>query len=132
MGLQNKNARGKFLMVVVGIILAFGFICAMQFVDAKKNFILFLLALLGMHGGVICFILSKKIFKLSCDSELKKHYNVEYALLALYLPLMLLKVVGVSLSHSTSVTITLAITAVALVASFFNCKKMYLNLKDQA
>jgi len=132
MGLQNKKTQGKFLMFALGILLAFGFICAMQFISAKENMLMFALALFGMHGGVICFILSKKIFKLDCDAGLKKHYTVEYGLLALYLPVMLLKVVGIKIPESLSVIIILAITVFAIAVSVMNCKKLYLKLKDQA
>lgn len=131
MGLQNKKAQGKFLMFALGILLAFGFICAMQFISAKENMLLFGLALLGMHGGVICFILSKKIFKLDNDAELKKHYTVEYGLLALYLPIMLLKVVGVKIPDQLSVILILAITIFSLVVSTVNCKKLYGKLCER-
>ena len=130
MGLQNKKAQGKFLMFAMGILLAFGFICVMQFISAKESFLLFGLALLGMHGGVICFILSKKIFKLDCDAGLKKHYTVEYGLLALYLPIMLLKVIGVKIPDSLSVIMILGITVFAIVVSVINCTKLYEKLSQ--
>ena len=125
MGLQNKKAQGKFLMFALGILLAFGFICAMQFISAKENMLAFGLALFGMHGGVVCFILSKKIFKLDCDAGLKKHYTIEYGLLALYLPMMLLKILGVEIPEPVSAAIVLAITGFAVVASILNCRKLY-------
>lgn len=69
-------AIGIMSLFVAGEVMAFGFICLLQFVNAKTNLVGFILTLIGMHVGIVCFILSRKLFKIGIKTGI--HYIIEY------------------------------------------------------
>ncbi len=122
--------RGKFILFILGEVFAFGFICLMQFIDVRTQLWAFILVLVGMHGGIISFILSKKLFKTERDDSLKKHYVIEYVLLSLYLPVLFLKIFGITIPHPTKLVIIFSITVVAVMVSIVNDIKLYKELSN--
>lgn len=58
-----KPEVGILSLFILGEIITFGFICLLQFVSVSENLIGFIFTLIAMHVGIVCFILSKKIFK---------------------------------------------------------------------
>lgn len=122
----RRQHRGIFLLFVLGEILAFGFITLLQFVDMRENLLGFILTLIAMHVGIVCFILSKRLYK--TELNIRKHYLVEYGLLALYLPILILKIVGVHIPQNTKQIIVVAITVFSVIVSIINDIKLYKKL----
>lgn len=129
--IDDRTKRGKFILFILGEVFAFGFICLMQFIDVRTQFLTFVLVLIGMHGGIILLLLSKKLFTTEYDDNLKKYYSVEYILLALYLPVLLLKILGVTFSYPTKLVVIFSITAVAVIISIINNVRLYKELFDR-
>ena len=117
-----------FYLFIAAVVVTFGLIAALQFVEVPW----FFLVLLAMHGGVFLFIFSKKRLKAQ-GYEVARFYSREYVLLALYLPVLALKVLsslGVLHFDATLKTVLiLGITAFSLIVSAVNAVKMhkYLN-----
>lgn len=118
--LERKNKIGKAALFCAGEIITFGFICLLQFFSAKEQTMAFVLTLLGMHVGIVCFILSKKLFPTKEDGQLKVHYWTEYLLLVPYLGLMLIAIFGVPFEHALKLKIVFGYTAAALIVSVIN------------
>jgi hypothetical protein len=89
--------------------------------------------LLAMHGGVFLFIISKKRFKAQ-GYDIGRFYALEYKLLALYLPVLALKVLSslkiLRFDATLKTALILAITALSVIVSAVNAVKMYKYLKD--
>ena len=98
MGKRIKPGAMLLTLFVLGEVVAFGFICLLQFVSAKENLIGFIFMLIGMHMGIICFILNKKLFRPKVNT--RKHYFVEYVLSACYLSFLSLALTKVSIDHT--------------------------------
>ena len=79
----------NFNLFIAAIAMTFSFIAVLQFVEVPW----FFLVLLAMHGGVFLFIFSKKRFKAQ-GYDVARFYTLEYKLLALYLPVLALKVLS--------------------------------------
>ena len=119
---------GNFKLFIAAQIITFGFIAALQFIP----FPWFFIALLCMHGGVFLFIFSKKRFaKLGYD--VKKFYSLEYKLLALYLPVLLAKLLSsfglFTFDPTLKSVLIIAITAFSAVVSAINSTKLYKSIK---
>ena len=103
--------------------MTFSLIATLQFVEIPW----FFLVLIAMHGGVFLFIFSKKRFKKQ-GFDVGRYYALEYKLLALYLPVLALKVlsaIGVLHFNETLKTVLiLAITVFSLVVSTINAINM--------
>lgn len=120
--------KGKLILFVLGEIFAFGFICLLQFFSIKTQLAAFILTLIAMHGGIVCFILSKKLFKTERDKELIKHYMVEYILLLPYLIVLFVKIGGVDIPRPIKLGVVFGLTAFAAVVSIVNDVVMYKKL----
>lgn len=120
---------GIFSLFITGELLAFGFICLLQFVNVKTNLVGFILTLIAMHCGIVSFILSKRLFKPGIN--LKKHYIVEYILLALYLPFLIVKLCGVDIERSLKLTLIFSLTGVVLIISVINDILLFKKLKNR-
>ena len=118
-----------FYLFIAAVVVTFGYIAALQFVEVPW----FFLVLLAMHGGVFLFIFSKKRLKAQ-GYEVARFYSREYVLLALYLPVLALKVLsslGVLHFDATLKTVLiLGITAFSLIVSAVNAVKMYKYLNN--
>ena len=118
-----------FYLFIAAVVVTFGLIAALQFVEVPW----FFLVLLAMHGGVFLFIFSKKRLKAQ-GYEVARFYSREYVLLALYLPVLALKVLsslGVLHFGATLKTVLiLGITAFSLIVSAVNAVKMYKYLNN--
>ena len=118
-----------FYLFIAAVVVTFGLIAALQFVEVPW----FFLVLLAMHGGVFLFIFSKKRLKAQ-GYEVARFYSREYVLLALYLPVLALKVLsslGVLHFDATLKTVLiLGITAFSLIVSAVNAVKMYKYLNN--
>ena len=116
---------------ISAIAVTFGFIATLQFI----GFPWFFAALLAMHFGVFLFIFSKKRFQ-KAGFEVKKFYSLEYKLLALYLPILALKVLSaldvLHFDPTLKVVLILAVTLFSLVVSAANAVKLHRYLKEQA
>lgn len=119
----------NYYLFIAAIVLTFGFIAALQFVEVPW----FFLVLLAMHGGVFLFIISKKRF-MAQGYEIARFYTLEYKLLALYLPVLALKVLSslniLRFDASLKTVLILAITAFSMIASVVNAVKMHRYLKS--
>lgn len=119
----------SFCMFIAAIALTFGFIAMLQFVEVPW----FFLVLLAMHGGVFLFIFSKKRFKAQ-GYDVARFYSLEYKLLALYLPVLALKVLSsleiLRFDGMLKTILILAITLFSLIVSTVNIMKLYKHLKD--
>jgi hypothetical protein len=121
----------NFYIFISAIAVTFGFIATLQFI----GFPWFFAALLAMHFGVFLFIFSKKRFQ-KAGFEVKKFYSLEYKLLALYLPILALKVLSaldvLHFDPTLKVVLILAVTLFSLVVSAVNAVKLHRYLKEQA
>lgn len=118
----------NFKLFIAAEIVTFGFIAALQFIP----FPWFFIALLCMHCGVFLFIFSKKRFtKLGYD--VKSFYSLEYKLLALYLPVLLAKLLSsfglFTFDPTLKSVLIIAITAFSAVMSVINSTKLYKSIK---
>ena len=115
--------KKNFYMFLAAIAATFTLIATLQFVELPW----FFLVLIAMHGGVFLFIFSKKRF-IKQGYDVGRFYALEYMLLALYLPVLALKVlssIGVLHFNDTLKTVLiLAITGFSLVVSAVNAIKM--------
>ena len=118
----------NFYLFIAAIAMTFSFIAVLQFVEVPW----FFLVLLAMHGGVFLFIFSKKRFKAQ-GYDVARFYTLEYKLLALYLPVLALKVLSslnvLRFNATLKTVLILAITVFSLIASALNAVKMYQYLK---
>lgn len=121
----------NFYLFLAAIAVTFGFIAALQFIA----FPWFFLALLCMHVGVFLFIFSKKRFQ-KAGFQVKKFYSLEYKLLALYLPILALKVLSsLEILHfdpTVKTVLLLVVTVLSLVVSAANAVKLYRYLKEKS
>lgn len=119
----------NFCLFIAAVVLTFSFIALLQFVAVPW----FFLVLLAMHGGVFLFIISKKRFKAQ-GYDIGRFYALEYRLLALYLPVLALKVLSslkiLRFDATLKTALILAITALSVIVSAVNAVKMYKYLKD--
>jgi hypothetical protein len=118
-----------FYLFITAVVMTFGFIAVLQFVEVPW----FFLVLLAMHVGVFLFIFSKKRFTAQ-GYDVKRFYSSEYILLALYLPILCLKILSSlgALHFDTTIKTVLifAITAFSLVVSTINVIKLYKYLQN--
>jgi hypothetical protein len=118
-----------FCLFIAAIAVTFSMIALLQFVEVPW----FFLVLLAMHGGVFLFIFSKKRFKAQ-GYDVARFYSLEYKLLALYLPILALKVLSsleiLRFDATLKTVLILVITAFSLIVSVVNAIKMYKYLKD--
>ena len=119
----------SFYMFIAAIALTLSFIAVLQFVEVPW----FFLVLLAMHGGVFLFIFSKKRFKAQ-GYDIARFYSLEYKLLALYLPVLALKVLSslniLRFDAALKTLLILVITVFSVIASVVNAVKMYKYLKE--
>jgi hypothetical protein len=117
-----------FCLFIAAIVVTFSMIAMLQFVEAPW----FFLVLLAMHGGVFLFIFSKKRFKAQ-EYDVARFYSLEYKLLALYIPVLALKVLSsleiLRFDVTLKTVLILVITAFSLIVSVVNAIKMYKYLK---
>ena len=117
-----------FCLFIAAIAVTFSMIALLQFVEGPW----FFLVLLAMHGGVFLFIFSKKRFKAQ-GYDVARFYSLEYKLLALYLPILALKVLSsleiLRFDVTLKTVLILVITAFSLIVSVVNAIKMYKYLK---
>ena len=118
----------NFWLFIAAIGLTFSCIAVLQFVEIP----VFFLVLLAMHGGVFLFIFSKKRFKKQ-GYEVSKIYSLEYKLLALYLPILALKVLSaleiLRFDAMLKTVLILAVTVFSMIVSARNAGKLYRYLK---
>lgn len=123
--------RKNFYLFIAAIALTFGFIAVLQFVEVPW----FFLVLLAMHGGVFLFIISKKRFKAQ-GYDVARFYALEYKLLALFLPILALKVLSslniLRFDATLKTVLILVITVFSVIASTVNAVKMYKYLKAES
>ena len=120
----------NFKLFIAAIVVTFGFIASLQFIA----FPWFFAALLAMHFGVFLFIFSKKRFQ-KAGFQVKQFYSLEYKLLALYLPILALKVLSalhvLHFDATVKVVLILAVTLFSLVVSAVNARQLYHHLRQQ-
>ena len=122
-----KPEIGILTLFILGEIITFGFICLLQFVSASENLVGFIFTLLAMHVGIVCFILSKKLFK--TKKKIRMHYYIEYIMLACYLPFLALAIAKVQIDRTLKLSLIFALTGVVVIISavndYFLAKKLY-------
>ena len=128
---EKKNLVGKSHLFMTGEIVALGFICLLQFFSPREHLAAFILSLLGMHLGILCFILSKKLFPTSADVKLKANYILEYILLAPYLGLMAAAIAGVSWNQRVKYGVVFGYTGIVALISFFNTLLFRKKLRNE-
>ncbi len=116
--------KTNFLLFLSAVAVTFSLIAALQFTPMPW----FFLVLLGMHGGVFLFIFSKRRFR-RAGYAVGKYYKREYILLALYLPVLVAKLLsGIGLfpfDPTLKTVIVLAVTALSFVLSAVNAALFY-------
>ncbi len=115
---KKKSEKGILTLFVMGEIITFGFICLLQFVSASENLAGFICTLLAMHVGIVCFILSKKLFKTKV--KIRKHYYVEYIMLVFYIPFIVLAIAKVPIDRTVKLPIIFSLTGVCVIISAIN------------
>lgn len=117
---QKKANIGILTLFILGEIITFGFICLLQFVSVKENLVGFIFTLLAMHCGIVCFILSKKIFK--TKAKIRVHYYVEYLMLVFYVPFVIIAIFfkQVQIDRTLKLSLILGYTGAAVLASVMN------------
>ena len=85
---MTEKAQNFGLFVLANLV-TFTFIALLQVAEGR----LFFLFLVAMHAGIVLFIVNKKRFT-AHDPSVKQFYDRVYLYLALYIPLMLYKLVG--------------------------------------
>ena len=117
---QKKANIGILTLFILGEIITFGFICLLQFVSVKENLVGFIFTLLAMHCGIVCFILSKKIFK--TKTKIRVHYYVEYLMLVFYVPFVIIAIFfkQVQIDRTLKLSLILGYTGAAVLASVMN------------
>lgn len=116
------------ILFILGELMAFGFICLLQFINVKTQLVWFILTLVGMHLGIISFIVSKKVY--NPPKNCRIHYYIEYILLALYLPFLGLKIFNVHIERTTKLILIFSLTFIVIIISIFNNLKFYQKLKE--
>lgn len=121
--------KKNFYMFIAAIAMTFSLIAMLQFVEIPW----FFMVLLAMHGGVFLFIFSKKRFKAQ-GYDVARFYSLEYKLLALYLPVLALKVLSslgvLQFDAMLKTVLILVITIFSLIVSVVNAVKMHKHLKN--
>lgn len=121
--------KKNFYLFLAAIGLTFSLIAMLQFVEVPW----FFLVLLAMHGGVFLFIFSKKRFKKQ-GYDVGRFYSLEYKLLALYLPVLGLKVLSslevLQFDATLKTVLILGITVFSLIVSAVNAGKLHKYLKN--
>ena len=115
---NKKNLIGISSLFIAGELLAFGFLLLLQFVSAKETLVGFIFTLIAMHCGIVCFILSKRLFH-SC-LKIRNHYYVEYILLAFYLPFLFLTIFGYEMARETKLIHIYVLTGIVAIISIVN------------
>ena len=115
---NKKSEKGILTLFVMGEIVTFGFICLLQFVTASENLAGFICIVLAMHVGIICFILSKKVFKTT--GKIRKHYYVEYIMLAFYIPFIVLAIAKVPIDRILKLSLIFSLTGICVIISAVN------------
>lgn len=116
-------------LFILGEIITFGFICLLQFVNARENLVGFIFTLLGMHTGIVSFILSKKLFKTKV--KIRMHYYIEYIMLACYLPFLALAIAKVDIGRTLKLSLIFALTGVTVIVSIINDYLLAKKLLDK-
>lgn len=123
--------KKNFYLFIAAIAMTFSLIALLQFVEMPW----FFLVLAMMHGGVFLFIFSKKRFK-ALGYDVSRFYSLEYKLLALYLPILALKVLSalgvLHFDEALKTVLILVVTVFSLVISAVNAMKMRKFLKKEA
>ncbi len=109
----------NFILFISAVIITFSLIASLQFTPMPW----FFLVLLCMHFGIFLFIFSKRRFRKN-GLDVGKYYKREYLLLALYLPVLLAKILQsigiISFDTKIKALIVLILTAVCLIISAVN------------
>jgi hypothetical protein len=126
MKMKLKQAFGMFLSAQI---ITYTFITLLQKVEG----ITFLLFLVFMHGGILLFIFSKKMFH-QLGVQAKPFYKSSYLLLSFYLPLMLYQLASYIFAYRVDIEakwwITIGITIVAVGVSTIQNIQFYQSLKS--
>ena len=118
----------NFFLFLAAVLVTFPLIALLQFVPMPW----FFLVLLLMHGGVVLFIVSRRRF-LRGGYPVIQNYRFEYILLALYLPILLLKLLAgfgiLTFDPYVKTLAVLILTAVCLIASAVNAVFLFRRCK---
>lgn len=121
--------RKPFVLFVLAQCLAFSCIALLQVASPR----LFIPLLLVMHVGILLFIISKKRF-VKTRPDLKIHYRISYACLALFLPLLLYRLVAHGLFSNMNERFVFTGTMIAVTISvgvgLFNTFSMKRSLRS--
>ncbi len=119
--------KKNFILFTVALAIIFGFITALQMVKGALFFVMLVL----MHCGVALYIYTKKQFK-KREVSIKKYYMTENMLMALYLPVLVAKILSnfdvIAIDNEIKQIVVYCITAVSVVVSAVNCVIMYKNV----
>ena len=123
---MTEKAQNFGLFVLANLV-TFTFIALLQLAEGR----LFFLFLVAMHVGIVLFIVNKKRFT-AHDPSVKQFYDRVYLYLALYIPLLLYKLVGRFFPGSYNGAIAnLAMTCVVILSmagSITNAVRFYTYL----
>ncbi len=121
---MEKSVSYSYILFLIAQIVTFTFITLLQLAP-KRFFIMFLII---MHGGIALFIISKKCF-IRKNKSIKHFYMISYILLALYIPILLYKLISTWCLFDFNVNLvrytTISVTIVSLITSVYNSLKLY-------
>lgn len=117
---QGRN----YALFLLSNLITFTFISLLQ----MANGWLFVVFLLAMHSGIVLFLVSRKRF-MAQDPDVKRFYDRTSIYLALYIPLLLYKVVGFLFPGSYNGTIAriamMGVIAVSVLGSVLNAVRFH-------
>jgi len=121
------NQGREYAWFVAAQVITFSFIALLQLVEGW----LFLLFLVAMHTGVFMLIWSKKRL-MSHDVAIKRYYDRVYLHLALYVPLLLYRLVGLWVPYCYNEKIAqvalVGILVISVAGAIHNCLRLYAYL----
>ena len=97
---ENKKLLQAFIIFCAGIVLMLGFITLLKFQNPTTSILGFILCLVGMHSGIICFMMSQKIFH-KAGLDPKKYYSEVYYYVLVFIPALVYKFVIVNIWEQT-------------------------------
>ena len=90
--MREKGIVFNYIKFLLGILFALGFLTLLKFTSPKDNIFAFLGSLIGMHVGIVFFVLSKKSFR-KAGIDIRRYYKEVLFYLLLFIPLLIYKFV---------------------------------------
>ena len=120
--------NNQLIMVILGQLFTLAFISGLEFVSPIDTLWLFILLLIGMHLGIVLFILSKKIYKK--DKNFSLYYNIFYIMLIPFLILMGVKIAKIDINPTLEYGLVFSYIGIVLIVSIIIDVLFYKKIKN--